>query len=294
MSARKNKTEESAKQAEPVVDPASLALVAQETRHLLAFHLQLGIRSYPADPTLRQFLQQAQNLTARPVPAPSEQQRRQVSASAPSAHIGSESAAQQAPTRPAKIERLDHEEKQRQMEGLVRELARCRSCPSGAEHPALPGQGNLIPRLLVVGDWYSAADQQGAVWGKEEDEMLWKMMAAIGLDRASVYVTNAVKCPQQEPIRPDSAATQSCFAFLEQELQIIRPQLICTMGEIATRALLRTKAPVARLRGRFHPYRFPDGSRAKVMPTFHPRLLLQHPEMKRATWEDLQAIQRLL
>jgi DNA polymerase len=66
------------------------------------------------------------------------------------------------------------------------------------------------------------------------------------------------------------------------------------MGDTVTRALLKTKVPLVRLRGRFHSYRYPQGDMAKIMPTFHPRLLLQHPEMKQATWKDLQAVQRML
>ncbi len=290
MSARKNKTQEAAAQAEQTVDPFSLALVAQETRNLLALHLQLGIRSYPADPALRQFLLQAHNLIARPAPAPP---RAEETAPAPPERTGPGRSAEQV-TAP-QTAKLDNEEKQQQIEAVAGKLACCRSCPSAAEHPAVPGLGSLTPRLLVLGDCFlGAAPRPGMIWAKDEEGMLWRMMDAIGLDRASVYVTNAVKCPQPEPVRPDSPAAQACFSFLEQELQIIRPQIICTMGDVATRALLRTKAPVVRLRTRFHPYRFPHGGRAKVMPTFHPRLLLQHPEMKRATWEDLQAIQRLL
>ena len=132
------------------------------------------------------------------------------------------------------------------------------------------------------------------LWGSEEDTLFWKMMAAIGLDPDSVYVSNCVKCCQPAALPPDSEAEQHCFSFLEQELLAIQPSLICAMGDMATRLLLRSQTPLIRLRGRFHPYRYPDGSRGLVMPTFHPRFLLEHEEMKRATWEDLQTIQRRL
>jgi DNA polymerase len=147
----------------------------------------------------------------------------------------------------------------------------------------------------VVGDCFiGTLSEKGQVWGKEEDAMLWRMMQAIGLDQRSVYVTNAIKCPQPGPVQLGSLMEKSCFPHLEKEIQIIRPQLICAMGDSVTRALLKTKAPLARLRGRFRSYRSPQGNVIKIMPTYHPRLLLQHPEMKQATWKDLQAVQRML
>jgi DNA polymerase len=138
------------------------------------------------------------------------------------------------------------------------------------------------------------------IWDQNEDEMLWKMMAAIGLGRDDVYVTNAVKCGQQIELRPGSEAERRCLVWLEQELRAVQPKVICAMGDIAANALLgRTKpAPVARLRGKF--YRCPwPGITAPVMPPYHPGCLLMQPElvqieMKRATWKDLQAIQRKL
>ncbi|MCI5210780.1 MAG: hypothetical protein D3910_18780 [Candidatus Electrothrix sp. ATG2] len=114
------------------------------------------------------------------------------------------------------------------------------------------GRGNPRPRLLVVGDCLIGAPaEKDLMWGKEEDTMLWRMMQAIGLDQSSVYVTNAIKCPQTVPVQAGSLMEQSCCTRLEKELHIIRPRLICAMGDTAARALLKTKAPLVRLRGRF-------------------------------------------
>ncbi|MCI5121877.1 MAG: hypothetical protein D3908_11935, partial [Candidatus Electrothrix sp. AUS4] len=149
--------------------------------------------------------------------------------------------------------------------------------------------------LLVVGDYCgtNAAAPQ-LIWGEEDDAMLWRMMTAIGLEQGAVYVTNAMKCVQPDPDQANFTGELPCLPFLEKELQILRPGLICAMGDIAVRALLKTKAPLARVRGRFYTYKYPHGGVAKVMPTFHPRLLLQYPEMKQATWKDLQAVQKAL
>ncbi len=78
---------------------------------------------------------------------------------------------------------------------------------------------------------------------------------------------------------------------------MLRPALICAMGELAARTLLATKEPVARLRGgRAHALKIGDGamSALPVMVTYHPRFLLQQPLLKRAALEDLQAMQARL
>lgn len=326
MSAQKKKTTESdtgAKQAaEQVIDPAALALLTRQTRDLLAFHAQMGLTRYPASPELRKILFRAQSVPAVPPPASPAKANRgqemnrgrdrdQHTAGQYNKYEQDErhgTPALNAEKAGKKNDRptpqLTEEATVRQLKIIAEELADCQCCPSGSKViagrtaiPAMPGQGSSRPRLLVVGDCCIGADpQQGVIWGREEDEMFWKMMAAIGLDRGSVYVTNAVKCPQKDLVQPGAAVEleQSCFSFLEKELLAIRPQLICAMGDIATRALLKSKTPLVRLRGRFHPYRYPHGEKAGVMPTFHPRFLLRHPEMKRATWEDLQAVQRKL
>jgi DNA polymerase len=150
-----------------------------------------------------------------------------------------------------------------------------------------------MPRLFVVGDCFRGhSNKKDILWSPEEDELFWKMMAAIGLDQNSVFVTNCIKCSLGETRQVELESGSRCFPFLERELALLQPELICTLGELATSLILKNSTPLVRMRGHFHQYRYPQGGRARVMPTFHPRFLLRHPEMKRAAWMDLQAVQR--
>ncbi|CAK8723348.1 Uracil DNA glycosylase superfamily protein [Candidatus Electrothrix aarhusensis] len=298
----------------PAVDPAALALLTGQVRNLLAFHQEMGLTGYPAAPELRQFLKRVPRRSSAPAMEEPfrEQGRGQYSEQPPQQPAGAAHQAEK-PTRsyrppeqkgPQTTARPTAETVQQQLKALNQELTHCRCCTGNAAssvvHSNVPsnvvlGQGSPTPLLLVVGDCFiGTLSEKGQVWGKEEDAMLWRMMQAIGLDQRSVYVTNAIKCPQPGPVQLGSLMEKSCFPHLEKEIQIIRPQLICAMGDSVTRALLKTKAPLARLRGRFRSYRSPQGNVIKIMPTYHPRLLLQHPEMKQATWKDLQAVQRML
>jgi DNA polymerase len=252
-------------------------MLLSQTRAMLASHLELGISAYPASPELRGF---AAARTASLQPAGS------------AANLRPETVARQLSPAAAKQTALS-------LPDFAGQLAACRRC--GPEAAPWLGTGRAGAKLAVIGGCRVGANLgREEIWGQNEDEMLWKMMAAIGLGREDVYVTNAVKCGQQIELRPGSEAERRCLVWLEQELRAVQPKVICAMGDIAANALLgRTKpAPVARLRAKF--YRCPwPGITAPVVPTYHPGCLLMQPElvqieMKRATWKDLQAIQRKL
>ncbi|CAK8713558.1 MAG: DNA polymerase [Candidatus Electronema aureum] len=253
-------------------DPAALAQLLRQTRSVLACHVEIGIINYPATPELRHFA------AHRPV-SPVVQSRK--SDKLPST-AQSLPAAEKKPQAPISS-RAE----------IAEQLAQCRRCPDAAAPPIL-GFGSAAPRLVVVGDYFIGAERgQNVLWGREEDELFWKMMTAIGLSRETVYVTNVFKCAQRELPQSTSKAEQNCRPWLEAELQAIRPQLICALGETAARVLIGGNTPLARLRlqKKFHPCCCPSDSIAQVLPTYHPRLLLQHTEMKKAAWEDLQALQ---
>ena len=268
MSAKKNQqVRQSA--AEPPADPAALAFLSLQVRDLLRFHQRLGITQYPSGKGLRNFLRKTktppQQVFQRPPRAPKP--------SAP------------APRQPAPPAL-----------GLVhKEILDCRRCRLADQRSGqVPGRGAERPKLLVVGDWSRQEQFSGEVlFGREEDVMLGRMMAAIGLSEAEVYITNVIKCCPVDT-SPDSSCAAQCFALLSREIAALQPRLILAMGEAAAGQLLAASAPLVRLRGRFHSYRYPDSAPAKVMPTFHPRFLLDNPEMKKMVWLDLQLVQRQL
>jgi DNA polymerase len=145
---------------------------------------------------------------------------------------------------------------------------------------------------MIVGDYCHPAEQDDYLFGQDEDEMLSNMIKAIGLQQDQVFVTNCMKCSCVAGGQPTKKKVTECFPFLVREIAVVKPPVICSMGELASQALLGSDEKLVRLRGRFHKYRYFDTYPIHVMPTFHPRFLLAHQEMKRATWQDLQLIQK--
>lgn len=181
---------------------------------------------------------------------------------------------------------------------IAAEVAQCTSCTLAAHRTcrvAGRGGGERI-RLLVIGHWLPVADQSGleSVFGGEEDLMLERMLAAIHLPMEEVFVTNVIKCGVGSGIQPQTEHLDACTSYLRRQITAVAPELICTMGMVATKALLRLSQPLSRLRGRFYSYQGADGLKIPLLPTFHPGYLLQNPEMKKATWLDLQALEKRL
>ena len=77
--------------------------------------------------------------------------------------------------------------------------------------------------------------------------------------------------------------------FLLRQIESVRPKVIVALGTFAAHTLLRTDAPISKLRGTFHEYHG-----AKLVPTFHPAFLLRNPSCRREVWEDMKKVRALL
>ncbi|PID76430.1 MAG: hypothetical protein CSB24_06700 [Deltaproteobacteria bacterium] len=155
-------------------------------------------------------------------------------------------------------------------------------------------------RLLIVGDCCRTIDGrpvEQAVMGIEEDQMLARMMQAISLPKNSYQVINLTESVIRSGGQLSAVNADECLPRLHRRILKLRPEIICTMGPAAARALLKTREVMSKLRGRFHPLVLNDESgklEFAVLPTYHPEFLLKTPEMKQAAWEDLQRLSKRL
>jgi DNA polymerase len=152
------------------------------------------------------------------------------------------------------------------------------------------GVGNPNADLMFVGEAPGAdEDEQGVPFIGRAGQLLTKIIEAIELTREDVYIANVIKCrpPANRNPEPDEVAT--CEPFLFQQIDSIRPKVIVALGTFAAHTLLRTDAPISKLRGQLHDYRG-----TKLIPTFHPAYLLRSPDRKRDVWEDMKLVRSLL
>ncbi len=153
------------------------------------------------------------------------------------------------------------------------------------------GVGNPNADLMFVGEAPGAdEDAQGVPFVGRAGQLLTKIIEAIDLRREDVYIANVIKCrpPGNRNPEPDEVAT--CEPFLLRQIDRIRPRVIVALGAFAAHTLLKTDAPISRIRGVVHDYR----GGARLIPTFHPAYLLRSPDRKRDVWEDMKKVRALL
>ncbi len=164
----------------------------------------------------------------------------------------------------------------------------CKLC-KGRKHVVF-GDGSLEAPLLFVGEGPGRdEDLQGLPFVGAAGQMLNKIIQAMKLTRPQVYICNIVKCrpPNNRPPEPDEIA--ACIPYLEQQLAVIRPKVICALGKTAAAALLETEAPMGTLRGRTF-----ERNGIPLIVTYHPAYLLRNPAAKKEVWEDMQLVLKLL
>jgi len=125
-----------------------------------------------------------------------------------------------------------------------------------------------------------------------------RMLNAIKITRDDVYITTMVKCFPGAGAKAGQKEIKTCLPFLFRQIEISCPTVICTMGSQSSQVLLHSRKSLFQLRGRF--YNFNDlcsnklADKIMLMPSLHPSLLLENPELKKASWLDLQMIQKKL
>ena len=178
------------------------------------------------------------------------------------------------------------------LESLRHEIGDCTRCRlSGHRTNLVFGVGNPRARLVFVGEAPGRdEDVQGEPFVGRAGQLLTEIITkGMRLRREDVYICNVIKCrpPDNRNPEPDEVAT--CEPFLLRQVQLIGPEVIVALGKFAAQTLLRSKAPITKLRGRWH-----DFHGIKLMPTFHPAYLLRNPADKRLVWEDVQQVMAAL
>jgi uracil-DNA glycosylase family 4 len=152
------------------------------------------------------------------------------------------------------------------------------------------GVGRPDADLMFVGEAPGAdEDEQGIPFVGRAGQLLTKIIEAIDLKRDDVYIANIIKCRPPQNRNPEPDEVESCEPFLFRQVDIIKPKVIVALGKYAAQTLLRTDAPISKIRGKQFDYRG-----ATLIPTFHPAYLLRNPSSKREVWEDMKLVKRLL
>jgi uracil-DNA glycosylase family 4 len=175
------------------------------------------------------------------------------------------------------------------LDALEAAICDCTKCSLGYTRTKFCfGVGNPNADILFIGEAPGRdEDLQGIPFVGRAGQLLDKMLAAIGLSRNEVYIANILKCRPPENRDPLPEEADACLPHLAEQIRLIQPMFICSLGRIAAQILLDTKMALGKMRGRFY-----DVAGAKMLVTFHPAALLRNPNFKRDAWEDLKLLRR--
>lgn len=183
--------------------------------------------------------------------------------------------------------------KQQLLDTLYEPYKKCLQCPLGflGRTNVVFGEGNPDADLLFIGEAPGKdEDLQGRPFVGRSGQLLTRALNHVGIDRKDVYITNIVKCrpPDNRVPLPNEAST--CMnILLFNQIKIIRPRIICTLGSVALNSLLGKTFAITKVRGSRI-----EWDHMIIIPTYHPAYILRN-QTQAATWvQDFKQIKALL
>jgi DNA polymerase len=182
------------------------------------------------------------------------------------------------------------------LDDLKKSIGDCRRCKLCAGRKNIVfGEGAENASIMFIGEGPGLdEDIQGRPFVGEAGQLLTRIIEnGIGIKRDQVYIANVVKCRPPENRDPEKDEIEACIPFLKKQIEIIRPKVICTLGRIAVRELLKRDFKITMERGRRQTY-----GNIPLMPTYHPAYILHNPgnekKLKGEVWQDIQKVMSLL
>jgi DNA polymerase len=156
--------------------------------------------------------------------------------------------------------------------------------------------GNPAAPIMFIGEAPGAdEDRIGRPFVGRAGQLLDRMLAAIGLDRGTVQITNVIYWRPPGNRKPTTAEIAACLPFVLRHIALAKPQVLVLCGGTAASALLPVSEGITRLRGRWFELAVPGlDTPVPTLPMFHPAFLLRTPERKREAWRDLLALKARL
>jgi len=178
------------------------------------------------------------------------------------------------------------------MQRLSRQVAVCPLCRELVRSRTAPvfGKGKLGAKVFMVGEAPGREeDARGEPFVGQAGKLLDELLAEVGLARGDVFLTNVIKCHPPGNRTPRSHEITNCFPYLEQQIALVEPLVICTLGRVAACALLKSKQRLERMRCKTNEY---EG--IPVFCSYHPAFVRRTPAMRAAAVADLRRVRECI
>ncbi len=160
-------------------------------------------------------------------------------------------------------------------EKLKKEVENCKACELyKTRKNYVFGDGNYKADLMLIGEAPGASeDEQGLPFVGRAGRLLSELLKEVGIDRKEVYIANCLKCRPPSNRDPQDNELASCRPFLDKQIELIKPQVIVTLGRFAMMELLGKDKKITQSRGQLFKI-----NNYMVIPTYHPAYLLRNPK----------------
>jgi len=163
----------------------------------------------------------------------------------------------------------------------------CTACPlHRTRTQAVPGYGPVGARIMAVGEAPGETeDREGKPFVGAAGQLLTRLLETVGLDRRDIYITNIVKCRPPGNRDPEASEVEACSHYLDEQIELLRPELILVLGRHALARMLPGEGSITRLHGR----RVVRGERV-YMPLYHPAAALYNATLLSTLEDDMRAV----
>jgi DNA polymerase len=187
------------------------------------------------------------------------------------------------------------EERRQKLVDLYKEVQRCEKCPLYETRTKVVfGAGNADADLMFVGEAPGAEeDRQGLPFVGRAGQLLNQLLEEIGLSREEVFIANVLKNRPPGNRDPQPAEIQACEPWLWQQVGLIEPRVVCTLGNFSTKLLSGSQTGITKVRGTPQVHEL-GGRMVYLLPLFHPAAALRTPAVKETLRADFATIPELL
>ena len=155
--------------------------------------------------------------------------------------------------------------------------------------------GNPNANIMLIGEAPGAdEDRLGQPFVGQSGQLLDTILATIGVDRGSIYISNIIpwRPPGNRP--PTAAEAAYCLPFIQRHIELVSPKILILLGGVAVKALLNRGDGILKLRGQILEYTTKSGSTIAAMPTLHPSYIMRSPSQKALVWKDMLTLKAWL
>jgi DNA polymerase len=187
------------------------------------------------------------------------------------------------------------EQRRERLVEVYNQAAVCERCPLSATRTRVVfGAGNADADLMFVGEAPGAEeDRQGLPFVGRAGGLLNELLGEIGMAREDVWICNVLKCRPPGNRDPQPLEIESCEPYLAEQVRLIEPRVVCTLGNFATKLLTGSKTGITRVRGTTQVHTL-GGRTVFVLPLFHPAAALRTPAVADTLRGDFARLPELL